>query len=150
MRKIIETASTLVLWTIFIVGSSFAIADLVLKTENSELIMAHLSLISLAPLFAALIFAAMLVSVRFSKFQLMKKTIASEHAIQWSTEELTHAQSGKMVDLHFPGTGLACHVVTRDDAAAVLHSEKTTVHLKVVPQTSDDSVGALLPQAAYK
>lgn len=150
MRKIIETASTLVLWAIFLVGSSLAIADLIFKTENSELILAHLTLISLAPLFAVLIFAAMLIAVRFSKFKLVKRMISSEHQVQWSAEELVHAQSGKMIDLHFPGTGLACHVVPRDNAAEVLHSEMTTVHLKVVPQTSDESVGALLPQAAYK
>ncbi|MBO9668782.1 MAG: hypothetical protein J7501_18430, partial [Bdellovibrio sp.] len=112
MRKIIETLSTLTLWAVFIVGSGMALFDFFYKTDASEMMMAHLRLISIAPLMAVIIFGSMLVAVRFSKDSKAKKTVPNEHAAQWSVEELANAQTGKVVDLHFPSTGLACHVVT--------------------------------------
>jgi|GEM_PF-5288365 hypothetical protein len=131
MRKIIETASTLALWAVFIIGSSIAISDFFFATEASELMKLHLTLVAWAPLVAIVIFGAMLYSVRTSKFELKKKTLPSEHSVQWTAEELMAAQTGKVVDLHFPAPGLACQVVAREEAATVLHAENKTVEVKV-------------------
>jgi hypothetical protein len=147
MRKTIETLCTLVLWAIFIVGSCKAVFDFVSKSDDGEMIFAHLKLISIAPVLATIIFVSMLVAVRLSKTQTTKKTMPNEHGAQWSAEELINAQTGKMVDLHFPSTGLACHVVAREKLALVLHSENTTVHLKVVPQSAEEPALALLSQS---
>jgi hypothetical protein len=147
MRKIIETTSTLALWIVFIVGSSLAVFDYFFNAEAAEKISSHLTLISLAPLFAVLIFGSMLIAVRFSKNDTTKKTIANEHTVQWSAEELAYAQSGKLVDLHFSSTGLACQVVAREEVASILHHENQTVHVTIVPQKSEEPALALLPQA---
>lgn len=144
MRKIIETLSTLLLWTVFIAGSCKAVAEFFSKSVSGEMMWEHLKLISIAPVLAVIIFASMLVAVRFSKFQTAKKTVVNEHAAQWTAEELVLAQTGKVVDLTFPSTGLACHVVARDEAAATIHSENTTVHLKLVPASADENAVALV------
>ncbi len=148
MRKLIETGSTLALWAVFISGSSIAIFDFFFNADAAEKITSHLTLISLAPLYAALIFGAMMIVVRFSKFDnTVKKAIPSEHTVQWSAEELLNAQTGKVVDLHFAGAGLACQVVSRDEVAHILHAENKTVHVTVASQTSDESVITLVRQA---
>ncbi|WP_413557410.1 hypothetical protein [Bdellovibrio sp. HCB209] len=147
MRKIIETTSTLALWMVFIVGSSIAISDFFLNAEVSELNLAHLSLIAWAPFFAAFIFGAMLIAVRFAKNETTKKAIANEHAIQWTAQDLAAAQTGKVVDLHFASTGLDCQVVTRNEVAEILHIDNQTLHVTVLPQKGDEPALALLPKA---
>lgn len=133
MRKIIETTSTLILWAVFIIGSTTAVLDFFFNADASEMIKSHLSVIALTPLFAVLFLGGMLIAVRFSKFDNTKKTIPSEHTILWTAEDLANAQSGKVVDLHFAGSGLACQVVARAEAATVLHIENQTVHVTVAP-----------------
>ncbi|MGE5085167.1 MAG: hypothetical protein ACM3MG_02640 [Bacillota bacterium] len=144
MRKIIETTSTLVLWVIWIVGSSIAISDFFVNAQISRKILLHLSLIAWSPVMAVGIFAAMLLAVRFSKKETTKKAIPNEHKVQWTTEELSSAQSGKMVDLFFQGTGIECQVVIREEAALVLHNENQTMHVTVA---SSESTITLLPHA---
>ena len=131
MRKIIETTSTLALWLVFIVGSGLAISDFFFNKDASDMMMLHLSILALAPAMAIGLFGMMMVSVRSSKNALTKKTMISENPVQWSAEELQAAQSGKMVDLHFQGSGLACTVVAREEAATVLHNENQTTHVTV-------------------
>lgn len=146
MRKIIETTSTLVLWAIWIIGSSLAISDF-LFSEISKKILVHLSYIAWSPVMAILVFGSMLLAVRFAKNDTTKKAIANAHKVQWTTEELAQAQSGKMVDLHFAGTGIECQVVAREEVASVLHNENQTMHVTVAPQTAAEQAIALLPQA---
>ncbi|QLY23853.1 hypothetical protein [Bdellovibrio sp. KM01] len=147
MRKLIETGCTLILWAVFISGSSIAIFDFFFNVEASEKISSHMLVIGWAPFFAVLIFGAMMFLVRVSKYDNTKKAIASEHTVQWSAEELALAQNGKVVDLHFAGAGLACQVVTRDEVAAVLHADNKTVHVTVAAQTTEESVMGLVRQA---
>ncbi|WP_413581898.1 hypothetical protein [Bdellovibrio sp. HCB288] len=146
MRKIIETTSTLALWVVFIVGSSLAIFDFFFNKEEAQNILSHLTLISLSPLFAVCIYVGMLIVVRFSNYKPIKKNISCEHAVNWSEAAFALAQSGKVVDLHFPAAGLNCHVVARNEVATVLHSENQTVHVTVVPQKSEEPALALLSQ----
>jgi hypothetical protein len=147
MRKLIETGCTLILWAVFISGSSIAIFDFFFSNEAAEKIWAHMAVVGWAPFFAVLIFGSMLFLVRVSKFEHTKKTIPSEHTVQWSAEELLNAQHGKVVDLHFAGAGLACQVVTRDEVASILHAENKTVHVTVAAQTTEESVMGLVRQA---
>ena len=139
MRKIIETTSTLALWMVWIIGSGYAISEFFFNDAVSKKAMLHFSLISWSPVIALGIFGLMLIAVRLSKVETAKKMIPSEHSVQWSAEDLVNAQNGKVVDLIFPAPGLTCHVQTRDEAALVLHSEKQTVHLKVVTPTASES-----------
>ena len=139
MRKIIETTSTLALWMVWILGSGFAISEFFNNAAVSKKVVLHFSLIAWSPVIAMVVFGLMLVAVRFSKAETAKKTISNEHDVQWSAEDLANAQNGKVVDLSFVGVGLTCHVQTRDEVAAVLHSENQTVHLTVAAQTADDS-----------
>lgn len=139
MRKIIETTSTLALWAVWIIGSGYAISEFFFNSAVSKKAMVHFSLISWSPVIAAGIFGLMLLAVRLSKVETTKKTIPSEHSVQWSAEDLINAQNGKVVDLVFPAPGLTCHVQTREDVAAVLHSEKQTVHLKVASPAASES-----------
>ncbi|HEX7673169.1 MAG TPA: hypothetical protein VF412_03310 [Bdellovibrio sp.] len=147
MRKIIETVSTLALWAVWIIGSGMAISDFMHKADVAKKITHHLWIVAWSPLLAIAIFGAMLIAVRLSKQENKKKTIPCEHSVQWSHEELTHAQNGKVVDLYFPAPGLNCQVVAREEVAAVLHSENQTVHVTVAAQTNDESVIGLLHQA---
>jgi hypothetical protein len=139
MRKIIETTSTLALWMVWIVGSGFAISEFFFNDAVSKKAMVHFSLIAWSPAIAVVIFGMMLLAVRLSEDETAKKTIPSEHSVQWSAEDLANAQNGKVVDLLFPAAGLTCHVKTRDEVALVLHSEKQTVHLKVAASTASES-----------
>jgi hypothetical protein len=139
MRKIIETTSTLALWAVWIIGSGFAISEYFLSADVSKKVLLHFSLIAWSPVIAVGMFALMLLAVRYSKDDTTKKSIPSEHAVQWSPEDLANAQNGKVVDLSFVSVGLTCHVNTRDEVAEVLHSENQTVHLKVAAQTPSDS-----------
>ena len=147
MRKIIETVSTLSLWAVWIVGSGLAVYDFILDTEISKSNLQHLSLIAWSPMIAMGLFALMLVAVRFSKNETTKKTMPNEHSLHWSAEDLAKVQNAKLVDLSFLGTGLACHVKTRDVAAAVLHNENHTVHVKVSAKKVDEPSRAFMPQA---
>ena len=146
MRKIIETTSTLILWAIFIVGSTLAISDF-LNAEVSKKVMLHLSFIAWSPVIAVSVFVAMMIAVRSAKTSVAKRIIATEHNIQWSPEEMTQAQTGKLVDLHFSGTGIECNVIAREEVAPVLHSENQTLHVTVAAPTASEQVRALLPQA---
>ncbi|MFM6928149.1 MAG: hypothetical protein ACKOX6_06760 [Bdellovibrio sp.] len=146
MRKIIETISTLALWSLWIVGSSLALSDFFNGTVSQK-ILVHLSYIAWSPVMAVSVFGSMLFAIRSSKSELVKKSIANEHKVQWTTEELTQAQNGKMVDLHFVGTGIECQVVTRQEAASILHNENQTMHVTVAPQSATEQAIALLPQA---
>lgn len=147
MRKIIETVSTLALWAVWIIGSSMAISDFMHKADVAKKITHHLWIVAWSPLLAIAVFGAMLIAVRLSKKSTAKKTIASEHTVQWSNEELTNAKNGKVIDLYFPAAGLNCQVVSRAEVAAVLHSENQTVHVTVASQATDESVIAILHQA---
>lgn len=147
MRKLIETGCTLALWAVFISGSSIAIFDFFFNVEAAEKISAHMLVIGWAPFFAVLIFGAMLFLVRVSKYKNTKKSIPSEHSVQWSAQELALAQYGKVVDLHFAGAGLDCQVITRDEVASVLHADNKTVHVTVAAQTGEESVMGLVRQA---
>lgn len=146
MRKIIETVSTLILWAVFITGSSLAISEYFLNAEVSKKVSTHVSLVAWSPVIAIVLFGLMLVAIRFSKDETTKKEMPNEHAVQWSTEDLLNAQSGKVVDLHFANTGLACAVVTRNEVADILHSENQTVHVTLVPQMPEESARTLAPQ----
>lgn len=139
MRKIIETTSTLALWAVWFVGSGYAISEFFFSADVSKKALAHFTLISWSPVMAVVIFGLMLLAVRLSKTDTTKKTIPSEHSVQWSAEDLLNAQNGKVVDLLFPAPGLACHVKTRDEAATVLHSDNQTVHLKVVSPVASEA-----------
>lgn len=139
MRKIIETVSTILLWAVWIGGSSLAISDFLFNDLISKKILFHLSLIAWSPAIAITLFAGMLVAIRFSKYEAKKKIIASEHTVQWSAEDIANAQSGKVVDLHFAGAGLDSQVVTRDQVATVLHNENQTVHVTVAPVSAEDA-----------
>lgn len=132
MRKIIETTSTLALWLVFIIGSGLAISDFFFNQDASEMMMLHLSILALAPAMAIALFGMMIFSVRSAKKEQPKKVIHSEHALLWSTEELQNAQTGKIVDLHFQGSGLNCTVIAREEAATVLHNENQTTHVTVI------------------
>ncbi len=144
MRKIIETVSTTALWVVFLSGSSLALADFFFNAQEAKKISAHLALLAWAPAIAVVVFVAMLLAVRFSKYVATKKTIPSEHALQWTMDDLAQAQTGKVVDLHFVGAGLACEIVTRDQVATVLHAENQTLYVKVVPQNADNSSAVAL------
>lgn len=140
MRKIVETTSTLALWAVFIIGSTFALKDfLVFNSDTTELMHLHLNIVVWAPFYAALIYGGMLLSVRLSKFSLVKKTLASEHSVQWTTEEFVAAQSGKVVDLHFPAPGLACQVVAREELISALRSENQVMEIKVASTSTQKS-----------
>jgi hypothetical protein len=139
MRKIIETTSTLALWAVWIIGSGFAISEFFFNDAVSKKAMVHFSLIAWSPVVAVGIFTWMLLAVRFSKTETVKKAIPSEHSVQWSEEDLVNAQNGKVVDLFFPAPGLTCHVKARDEVALVLHSDKQTIHLKVASPTVSES-----------
>ncbi|MDG0815948.1 hypothetical protein [Bdellovibrio svalbardensis] len=145
MRKIIETVSTLALWAVWIIGSSLAVSDFFFDAAMAKKITHHLWIVAWSPLIAFGIFAAMLIAVRRSKHDTTKKTIPSEHTVQWTAEELANAQSGKVVDLYFAGAGLACQVIARHEAALVLHTENQTMHVTV--QTTDETVITLLHKA---
>lgn len=144
MRKIIETVSTTALWVVFLSGSSLALADFFFNVKEAQKISAHLALLAWAPAIAVVVFVAMLLAVRLSKYVATKKTIPSEHALQWTMDDLAQAQTGKVVDLHFVGAGLACEIVTRDQVATVLHAENQTLYVKVVPQNADNSSAVAL------
>lgn len=142
MRKIIETTSTLALWLVFIVGSGLAISDFFFNKDASDMMMLHLSILALAPAMAIALFGMMMISVRSAKSQVVKKVMTSEHAVSWSFEELQNAQSGKIVDLHFQGSGLACNVVTREESAAILHNENQTTHVTVALEPATETTWA--------
>ena len=144
MRKIIETVSTFALWAVFIGGSTLAMRDFFFNTQEAEKISAHIALLAWAPAIAIVVFASMLLAVRFSKYVAERKLLVSEHNTHWNEVDLIQAQTGKVVDLHFIGTGLACAVITRDEVAEVLHAENQTMYVKVVPQTADNSSAVAL------
>lgn len=147
MRKIIETVSTLALWAVWIIGSGLAVSEFLTKADVAKKITHHLWIVAWSPLIAIGVFGAMLIAVRLSKNETAKKTIASEHTVQWTSEDLANAQNGKVVDLYFASPGLDCQVVTRQEEAAVLHTENQTMHVTVVAQATDESVVGILQQA---
>lgn len=147
MRKTIETLSTLALWAVWLIGSSLAVFDFLSSPAIAEKISQHLWIVASSPLIAISVFTVMLIAVRHSKTDTSKKLIPLEHNVQWTVEDLANAQNGKVVDLYFAGTGLACQVVARNEAASELHIENQTMHVTVSSQTADESVINLLHKA---
>ena len=148
MRKIIETVSTLALWALWIGGSGMAISEFLSSAAVHKKITHHLWIVAWSPLIAIAVFGAMLIAVRLSKHDnTNKKTIPSEHTVQWAEADFVNAQNGKVVDLYFASTGLDCQVVAREEVAAVLHTENQTMHVTVVAQVTDESVVGILQKA---
>lgn len=70
----------------------------------------------------------------------------NDHDVQWSAYDLIKAKNGKVVDLHFEGSGLTCSVVTRSEVAEVLHSENQTVYVTLAPPTAEETARELAVQ----
>ena len=115
MRKTIETTSTLTLWAIWFAGSALAISEILASPTAYTKVIEHLWIVSWSPVIALSVFSFMMLAVWLSKDSTEKKAIPSQHTLEWSDEDLKSAQSGKIIDLHFAGTDLACAVKKREN-----------------------------------
>ncbi len=147
MRKMIETSSTLALWAVWLIGSGFAVAEFVLSPIIHQKIIQHLWIISWAPGLATFLFTAMMLAIRHSSDPTEKKTIPSQHTVQWTPEDFTNAQTGKIIDLQFPGSGLDCKVQVRSEVAQVLHKESQGQIDPLLSEIPDETVAGIFQEA---
>lgn len=127
MRKIIEFVSTLALWVLWLVGSVLALLELFGNGNNADDLMVLVQQIGVTPIFALVIFLGMMIVVKFGRKPqtLTKISLQENHDTKWNQQALQLAQSGRIIDLFFKNSGLACEVLARETVATVLHRDLT-------------------------